>query len=56
MLYYGLSVDATDEYYRTAESTATESLKRFCIAIHEEFEEYHLQQPTSIFLEAIYHQ
>jgi hypothetical protein len=46
MLCYGLCVDATDEYYKTSESTAMESLKRFCVAIRVEFGDYHLRQPT----------
>jgi hypothetical protein len=46
MLCYGMCADATDEYCRTSESTAIMSLKRFCVAIREEFESYHLRQPT----------
>jgi hypothetical protein len=46
MLCYGVCGDATDEYYRTSESTATESLKRFCLALRAEFEAYHLRQPS----------
>jgi hypothetical protein len=33
MLSYGMCADATDEYSKTSESTAMESLKRFCLAI-----------------------
>jgi hypothetical protein len=46
MLCYGMCADATDEYCRISESTAMESLKRFCLAIRIEFEDYHLRQPT----------
>ena len=46
MLGYGLCVDATDEYCRTSEATAMESLKRFCVAIREEYEAHHLRQPN----------
>jgi hypothetical protein len=46
MLSYGLCADATDEYCRTSESTAMESLKRFCVGIRAQFEGYYLRQPT----------
>ena len=46
MLYYGMCTDATDEYCRTSESTALESLRRFCRAIRAIYEPYHLKQPT----------
>ena len=46
MLCFGLCADATDEYCRTSESTTMESLKRFCVAVRAEFEDYHLRQPT----------
>ena len=46
MLYYKLSTDGTDEYCRTSESTANECLQRFCLAIWEVFEKYHMRQPT----------
>lgn len=46
MLCYGLCADATDEYCKTSESTTMESLKRFCIAVRAEFEDYHSRQPT----------
>ena len=37
MLAYGLPADATDEYVKIGESTAIESMKRFCRAIVEIF-------------------
>ena len=46
MLCYGMCVDATDEYCRTSESTALESLRCFCLAIRAIYEPYHLRQPT----------
>jgi hypothetical protein len=46
MLCCGMCADATDEYCRTSESSAMKSLKRFCIAIRAEFENYHLRPPT----------
>jgi hypothetical protein len=45
MLCYGMCADATDEYCRTSESTTMESLKRFCLAIRAEFEDYHCISP-----------
>jgi hypothetical protein len=42
MLCYGMCADATDKYCRTSENTTMESLKRFCLAIQAEFEDYHL--------------
>ena len=33
MLGYELCANATDEYSRTSEATAMESLKRFCVTI-----------------------
>jgi ribosomal protein L37E len=46
MLCYGVCGDATDEYCRTSESTATESLKRSCLAVRAEFEAHHLRRPS----------
>jgi hypothetical protein len=46
MQCYGICADTTDEYCRTSESTAMESLKGFCIAIRAEFEEQHMRQPS----------
>ena len=42
MLAYGLPADATDEYVKIGESTAIESMKRFCRAIVEIFSEQYL--------------
>ncbi|XP_033140542.1 putative nuclease HARBI1 [Brassica rapa] len=47
MLAYGLSADATDEYVKIGESTAIESMKRFCRAIINIFSEKYLRSPTS---------
>ena len=46
MLGYGVCADATDEYSCTSEATAMESMKRFCVAIRQEYEAHHLRQPT----------
>ena len=45
MLCYGVSGDAIDEYCRTSESIATESLKQFYLTLQVEFEVHHLRQP-----------
>ncbi|XP_047320973.1 putative nuclease HARBI1 [Impatiens glandulifera] len=47
MLAYGVPADATDEYIRIGESTAIESMKRFCRAMVEIFSEQYLRRPTS---------
>ncbi|KAL2490984.1 putative harbinger transposase-derived nuclease [Abeliophyllum distichum] len=47
MLAYGVAVDATDEYIKIGESTAIESLKRFCRAIVEVFAEQYLRPPNA---------
>ena len=47
MLAYGLPADATDEYVKIGESTAIESMKRFCRAIVEIFSEQYLRSPTT---------
>jgi hypothetical protein len=46
MLAYGIPADATDEYCRVGESTTTEALKRFVIAIRGCFENTFLRQPS----------
>ena len=46
MLCYGMCADAIDEYYRTSESIALESLRHFCLAIRAIYEPYDLMQPT----------
>jgi hypothetical protein len=45
-LAYGAQADAIDEYVRIGESTAIESLKRFCRAVTGVFEETYLRAPT----------
>ena len=47
MLAYGVPADATDEYVKIGESTAIESMKRFCRAIVEIFAEQYLRSPTA---------
>ncbi|XP_059315422.1 uncharacterized protein LOC132066037 [Lycium ferocissimum] len=47
MLAYGLPADATDEYVKIGESTAIESMKRFCRAIVEVFGQQYLRSPTA---------
>ena len=54
MLCYDMSSDAIDEYCRTSDSTAMESLKRFCVAIRAVYEGYYLRQPTRRILTDIY--
>jgi hypothetical protein len=44
MLAYEVTTDATDEYCRIGESTAMESMKRFCKAIRVQFGDHHLRQ------------
>jgi Plant transposon protein len=46
-LSFGYSADACDEYLRLAESTAMESLKRFCSDIVEYFGDEYLRSPTA---------
>ena len=47
MLAYGVPADATDEYVKIGESTAIESMKKFCRAIVEVFSEQYLRSPTT---------
>ncbi|XP_020245249.1 uncharacterized protein LOC109823383 [Asparagus officinalis] len=47
MLAYGLPADATDEYVKIGESTAIESMKRFCRAMVEIFAERYLRTPNA---------
>ncbi|XP_019173404.1 PREDICTED: uncharacterized protein LOC109168980 [Ipomoea nil] len=47
ILAYGIPADATDEYIQIGESTAIESLKRFCRAIVEVFGERYLRVPDA---------
>ena len=46
MLAYGLPADACDEYCRLDESTASECMKHFVLAIRGCFESTYLRQPT----------
>ena len=46
MLSLGVCADAMDDYCRTSETTATECMKRFCVAVRAEFGQHHLRQPT----------
>nr|XP_015890757.2 uncharacterized protein LOC107425294 [Ziziphus jujuba var. spinosa] len=46
MLAYGCPADLLDEYVQIGESTAIESLKRFCDAIIGVFEEQYLRKPN----------
>lgn len=45
-LAYGVSADCVDEYLRMADSTAMESLKRFCLAVVEIYEEEYMRTPN----------
>ncbi|KAJ9551613.1 hypothetical protein OSB04_015658 [Centaurea solstitialis] len=47
MLAYGQPADSTDEYVKIGQSTAIESMKRFCRAIVEIFSERYLRSPTA---------
>lgn len=45
-LAYGTSADAQDEYLRIAESTAIETLKRFCMGVIQAFKSRYQRRPT----------
>ncbi|KAK3230135.1 hypothetical protein Dsin_002016 [Dipteronia sinensis] len=47
MLAYGLPVDATDKYIKIGEVAAIESLKRFYLALVEEFADEYLRSPNA---------
>lgn len=47
-LAYGTSGDAQDEYVRIGESTALESLTRFCQGVIYAFEDEYMRQPTNV--------
>ncbi|XP_019177738.1 PREDICTED: uncharacterized protein LOC109172944 [Ipomoea nil] len=47
ILAYGVAADATDEYIQIGESTAIESLKRFCRAVVEVFGQCYLRAPDA---------
>jgi Plant transposon protein len=46
MLAYGTAADSVDEYVRISESSALESLRRFCNAVCDTFGEEYGRQPT----------
>ena len=46
MLAYGLAADVCDDYCRLGESTISECMKRFVIAVRGCFEGTYLRQPT----------
>ncbi|XP_019170546.1 PREDICTED: putative nuclease HARBI1 [Ipomoea nil] len=47
ILTYGVAADAIDEYIQIGESTAIESLKRFCRAVVEVFGQRYLRAPDA---------
>ncbi|XP_042415219.1 uncharacterized protein LOC122004392 [Zingiber officinale] len=47
ILAYGVPADATDEYIKLGESTAIESVKRFCRAVVEVFGGQYLRSPNA---------
>ncbi|KAL5810720.1 hypothetical protein ACOSQ4_027288 [Xanthoceras sorbifolium] len=47
MLAYGVPADSTDEYIKIGESTAIESMKRFCRAVVEVFGKRYLRSPNA---------
>ncbi|KAL5794735.1 hypothetical protein ACOSP7_003329 [Xanthoceras sorbifolium] len=47
MLAYGVPADSTDEYIKIGESTAIESMKRFCRAVVEVFGKCYLRSPNA---------
>ncbi|XP_073153369.1 protein ANTAGONIST OF LIKE HETEROCHROMATIN PROTEIN 1-like [Henckelia pumila] len=53
ILAYGTSADSTDEYIKIGESTAIESLKRFCRAMVEVFGDWYLRSPNTEDIERI---
>jgi hypothetical protein len=46
ILAYGVAADSTDEYCRIGESTAIESMKRFCAAVRACFGATYMRKPT----------
>nr|CCA19309.1 F21J9.3 putative [Albugo laibachii Nc14] len=46
-LAYGAPADSMDEYVRMAETTALESLKRFCVAVVDSLGDEYLRAPTT---------
>jgi len=51
MLAYGLVANATNEYYKIAESTTMESMKQFCMVIQEVFKSTYIRQPIKVDIE-----
>ncbi|KAE9334033.1 hypothetical protein PR003_g13713 [Phytophthora rubi] len=47
MYRYGVAADATDEYVRLGESTATEAFQRFTKAVLNKFGSEYLREPTA---------
>ncbi|XP_065866559.1 uncharacterized protein [Euphorbia lathyris] len=47
ILAYSVPADVTDEYIKIGESTAVESVKRFCRAIVEIFSDQYLREPNA---------
>lgn len=54
ILAYGVAADSTDEYIKIGESTAIESLKRFCRAVVEVFGDCYLRSPNAEDIERIF--
>ena len=48
MLAYGVPADTTDKYIKIGESTAIESMKRFCCAVIEIFTNRYLISPIAL--------
>ncbi|XP_073021570.1 uncharacterized protein [Primulina eburnea] len=55
ILAYGVGADATDEYIKIGESTAIESVKRFCRATIEVFGDLYLRSPNAEDIERLLH-
>ncbi|XP_073294552.1 uncharacterized protein [Primulina huaijiensis] len=53
ILAYDVASDSTDEYIKIEESTAIESLKRFCQAVVEVFSDWYLWSPIADDIERI---
>ncbi len=51
MLEYGLVANATNEYYKIAESTTMKSMKQFCIVIQDVFKSTYTRQPIKVDIE-----
>ncbi|KAK3188649.1 hypothetical protein Dsin_028210 [Dipteronia sinensis] len=47
ILAYGLPADTTNEYIKIGESKAIESLRRFCLAVVEEFTDEYLRSTNA---------